>query len=496
MLRCLTLTAEKDAKKIEDIYTYRKWIDAVEIRLDLCEQANAQFIGEVLKAAGRDAAGDIPSGQSVSGALQVILTYRRKEDGGPRVLDESQRLPTLSLLLRPGVTFVDIEHGVKAEQVQRRAAAAGAKVIRSLHDFDGVPSDMRGVIESISAAGEIPKIACFPKSSADVRKLMSACAATASIREKIIIGMGGFGFFTRAAPQLCGSMLTFCSSGSRKGAPGQIGPAELDQVYRVSIQSDDTVYYGIIGNPVLHSQSPRIHNKWFADAGMNAVYLPFQVDELGLFMELADRLGVRGFSVTVPHKQNIIEFLDETDDAVDVIGSCNTVVKSRRGWRGSNTDYEGFLEPLKKRKFLNPGDRALVVGAGGVARTVVYALQKARIEVTVVNRTAARASALAAEFGVHWLPVESNWNEAGSYQLVVQTSSAGMEPDTDVDPLPAYRFTGSEIVYELIYTPEETRFLQRASEAGCLTLGGSEMLQAQAVLQFEQFSKAFHSKGE
>jgi len=97
---------------------------------------------------------------------------------------------------------------------------------------------------------------------------------------------------------------------------------------------------------------------------------------------------------------------------------------------------------------------------------------------------------------VHWLPVESNWNEAGSYQLVVQTSSAGMEPDTDVDPLPAYRFTGSEIVYELIYTPEETRFLQRASEAGCLTLGGSEMLQAQAVLQFEQFSKAFHSKGE
>ncbi|MFW5727034.1 MAG: shikimate dehydrogenase [Spirochaetia bacterium] len=483
MLRCLTLTAEKDEKKIEDIYTYRRWIDAVEIRLDLCERANEHFIGKVLNAAARAAA-------------EVILTYRRKQDGGPRVLDESQRLQKLAALLRPGVAYVDIEHGVKAEQVQRRAAETGAKVIRSLHDFDGIPSVMSALIASIAAAGEIPKIACFPKSSADVHKLMFACTETASIREKIIIGMGGYGFFTRAAPLLCGSMLTFCSSGSLKGAPGQIGPAELEQVYRVSSQNDDTVYYGIIGNPVLHSSSPRIHNKWFADAGMNAAYLPFQVDEVGLFMKLAGRIGIRGFSVTVPHKQNIIEFLDEIDEAVHIIGSCNTVVRCRRGWRGSNTDYEGFLEPLKRRNLLNPGDRALVVGAGGVARTVVYALQQARIDVTVVNRTESRASALAAEFGVHWRSVESNWNKVAGYQLVIQTSSAGMEPDTDTDPLPAYRFNGSEIVYELIYSPEQTRFLRRASEAGCLTLGGSEMLQAQAVLQFEQFSKVYHSQGE
>ncbi len=480
MLRCLTLTAEKDAKKIEDIYTHRDWIEAVEIRLDLCEQANEGFIQEVLKAAGRAGA-------------QVILTYRRREDGGPRILSESQRLQTLAALLCPGVAYVDIEYGVKAEQVLHDAAEAGVRVIRSLHDFDGVPADMRGLIESISAAGEIPKIACFPRSSADVHELMAACAETAHIREKIIIGMGGFGFFTRVAPQLCGSMLTFCSAGSRKGAPGQIGPAELEQVYRVSSQNGDTVYYGIIGNPVLHSRSPRIHNKWFADAGMNAAYLPFQVDQVGRFMELTGLVGVRGFSVTVPHKQKIIEFLDEIDEAVRVIGSCNTVVMSRRGWRGSNTDYQGFLEPLKRRNLLNPGDRALVVGAGGVARTVVYALQQARVDVTIVNRTESRAAALAAEFGVQWQPVESNWNESAGYQLVVQTSSAGMEPDTDADPLPAYRFTGSEIVYELIYAPEETRFLRRAAEAGCLILGGSEMLQAQAVLQFEEFSRAYYS---
>ena len=247
---------------------------------------------------------------------------------------------------------------------------------------------------------------------------------------------------------------------------------------------------------MLHSRSPRIHNEWFADAGMNAAYLPFQVDEVGRFMELAGLVGVRGFSVTVPHKQRIIEFLDEIDEAVRVIGSCNTVVRSRRGWRGSNTDYQGFLEPLKRRNLLNPGDRALVVGAGGVARTVVYALQQARVDVTIVNRTESRAAALAAEFGVQWQPVESNWNESAGYQLVVQTSSAGMEPDTDADPLPAYRFSGSEIVYELIYAPEETRFLRRAAEAGCLTLGGSEMLQAQAVLQFEEFSRAYYSRVE
>ncbi len=487
MLRCLTLSAEADSRKIEDISAHRQWIDAVEVRLDLCEHADEGFLSRVLEVAGQ---------------LAVILTYRRQSDGGGRKIDETRRLQTLTDLLRPGVDYVDIEYGLTAPQVKQRAAEVGAELIRSLHDFEGVPSKMSALIEEISAAGEIPKIACYPKSSVDVLKLMNTVAATAHIRKKIVLGMGGFGFFTRTAPLLCGSMLTFCAAGSRKGAPGQIGPAELEQIYRVSAQDKNTVYYGIIGNPVLHSKSPVLHNKWFEEQEMNAVYLPFQVDDVGLFMKLAEQIDLRGFSVTVPHKQSIIAVLDKVDQTVQVIGACNTVVHSRSGWKGSNTDYEGFLAPLRERGLLQSGVRVLVVGAGGVARTVVYALKEAGANITLVNRTDARASALAEEFGVNWRSIRATWNEADTsdtskeaarFQLIVQTSSAGMEPDTEADPLPGYRFSGSEIVYELIYAPVVTRFLQRASEAGCITIGGSEMLTAQGVLQFKKFCRVYRS---
>lgn len=310
-----------------------------------------------------------------------------------------------------------------------------------------------------------------------------------------MLGMGAFGFFSRAAPQLCGSMLTFCSVGERSGAPGQTSPRELEEVYRVSKQDTDTVYFGIIGNPVLHSKSPQLHNPWFAERRMNAVYLPFQVDDVGLFMSLAEQLGIRGFSVTVPHKQEIIKHVNQVENAVQSIGSCNTVIRTSEGWCGSNTDYEGFLAPLKRTDVLSGGKRALVIGAGGVARTVVYALAQAGLSVSIVNRTDEKAAALAAEFKVNWQSIHSHLT-VGKFHLIVQTTSAGMEPNTEIDPLPGYRFKGSEIVYELIYAPEWTRFLRRAADAGCRTIGGREMLHAQALLQFEQFNSAYNPGAE
>lgn len=491
MLRCLTLSTESDIEKIKAIHTYRQWIDAVEIRLDLCEQPNEQIVGAVLAAAGR-----LPKmpekAQNDENALEVILTYRRREDGGPQEIEESQRLKALISLLCRDISYVDIEYGTDVPDLEARAAELGVKVIRSLHDFSGVPENLSDIILKIDADGEIPKVACFPKSSKDVLKMIEAVADTEQIRRKIVLGMGAFGFFTRVAPRLCGSMLTYCSAGSRKGAPGQVGPAEMEQVYRISIQNDATVYYGIIGNPVLHSQSPELHNRWFEEQEMNAVYLPFQVDDVGDFMKLTHRVDLRGFSITVPHKQNIIGYMDSIEGSVTTIGSCNTAVRTSAGWYGSNTDYAGFLSPLRKLNILKSEARALVIGAGGVARTVVYALKQAGLDITIVNRTDRRAEELAAEFEVRWRPLEKPWQAESRFELVVQTSSAGMEPNSEIDPLPDFRFCGSEVVYELIYVPAVTCFLQRAIDAGCIALGGSEMLQAQGVLQFAQFSSAYN----
>lgn len=475
MLRCITLTAEKDSDKLTKIRENLQWIDAVEIRLDLCSLPDSRFITSVLETA--------PS--------TVILTYRRIEDGGMKKVSEEQRLDLIETLLQPGISYVDLEYRLNAPRIEKKARKLGIKIIRSLHDFDGIPSKMSDLIQKIAAEGEIPKIACFPRSSREVQEMLNAVERTAHIQEKIVLGMGEFGFFTRVAPRLCGSMLTFCSGGTREGAPGQISARQLEEVYHVSAQDADTVYYGIIGNPVLHSESPRIHNKWFAEKGMNAVYLPFQVDDVGLFMEAAIKLRVRGFSVTVPHKQQIIDCLDQVEPAVRSIGSCNTVIQTEAGWFGSNTDYEGFLKPLKKGDMLKPGAKALVVGAGGVARTVVYALRWAGLVVTIVNRTDEKAKELARETGACFHPVQEDLEQECFY-LVVQTSSAGMAPHTDVDPLPGYNFCGSELVYELIYAPEKTLFAERAAAAGCRVIGGREMLHGQAVLQFELFSSVYN----
>ncbi|MDY7026993.1 MAG: shikimate dehydrogenase [Spirochaetota bacterium] len=482
MLRCLSLTAEKDTEKIADIQRYAEYIDAVEVRLDLCEAKTPEMVGSVV-AASRHA-----------GCGTVVVSYRRPQDtadGSPGDWDrrrEDLRRGVLRRVLQPGVTCVDLEYDVTDDELREKAESLGIRMIRSVHDFTGIPGRLPEIVRSIAAAGDIPKVACSPQSSRQVLDLVRMCVEVRDVEEKIILGMGAFGFFTRTAPWICGSMLTFVSAGEKKAAPGHIGPRELEEVYGTSRHGKDTVLFGIIGNPVMHTRSPHLHNRWFADDGIDAVYLPFHVDEVGSFMELAETIGVRGFSVTVPHKQRIMDYLTSADEGVRRIGACNTAVRRRDGWHGTNTDLEGFLEPLRDLLAEGRIRRALVIGAGGAARTVVYALRQQGIGVTIVNRTVEKARELADEMGAGWARPEAAGNAVGTpFDLVVQTTSVGMEPDIEGDPLPLLKFSGSEIVYDIIYAPEKTRFLTRAEESGCRVIGGRRMLHAQAELQYTMF---------
>jgi 3-dehydroquinate dehydratase/shikimate dehydrogenase len=237
--------------------------------------------------------------------------------------------------------------------------------------------------------------------------------------------------------------------------------------------------YGVIGNPVAHSRSPHIHNAGLAALGLDAVYLPFLVDDVREFLRVADLLGVSGVSVTVPHKLAVIPHLARQDPSVARIGACNTLVRAEGGWHGTNTDWPGFLAPLDRRFGSGGGSRirATVIGAGGTSRAVVYGLRETGAEVLILNRTLAGASGIAQEFGCR----------AGG-DLVVQTTSCGMEPAVDCDPLPEYRFRGTELVYELVYRPAVTPFLGRAMAAGCRWIGGMEMLLEQAYEQFRLFT--------
>jgi 3-dehydroquinate dehydratase/shikimate dehydrogenase len=267
-------------------------------------------------------------------------------------------------------------------------------------------------------------------------------------------------------------------------------------LYRFSRIDADTAVYGVIGNPIMHSLSPSIHNRGFAALGLNAVYLPFLVDDLASFWAVADSLDIRGISVTAPFKEEVLPALARRDALVEALGACNTVTRVRgtqRGeWEGTNTDVEGFLGPLREAfaGAIPRGLRATVIGAGGASRAVLQALVSQGAEVLLLNRTVERARELAHRFPVRAAPLDERAPAlAREYsRLIVQASSAGMEHDAGVDPFPGCQFSGREVVYELIYRPPVTAFLDRARRAGCRLVFGEQMLLAQAREQFRLFT--------
>ena len=251
---------------------------------------------------------------------------------------------------------------------------------------------------------------------------------------------------------------------------------------------------GIIGWPVEHSLSPPMHNAAFVARGMDWVYVPLPVPPerireavLGL-----RALGFRGANVTVPHKQAVIPFLDHLTPEAHAIGAVNTIVveENRHIW-GTNTDAQGFLNDLMAHGVEVEETSVLVLGAGGAARAVVYALARAGAHVTIANRTLGRAVELArqihtalprASFRVVELSAERLAQEADAHTLLVNATSVGMWPDVDACPWPAGVGFGSiRVVYDLVYRPRVTRLLREAAAWGCQTIGGLGMLVRQGA---------------
>ena len=298
--------------------------------------------------------------------------------------------------------------------------------------------------------------------------------------------MGDHGFATRILTARIGSYLTFTSaSAAADAAPGHINPEQLRSLYRYDKLTDNTAVFGVIGNPVMHSFSPFIHNRGFSMLDIDGVYLPFLVDQVADFMKLAELLEIQGVSVTIPHKKAVIKHTESRDPSVEAVGACNTLVKRPGGWYGTNTDVPGFLQPLHETEIDEGARRAAVIGAGGAARAMVYGLKEDGWDVLVLNRTASRAEALADAFDCDWAPLNNEGLSrlANHSDLIAQTTSAGMKPWEELDPLEGYTFRGTEIVYDTIFNPPETRLLRRAREAGCTVIRGGRMLLAQAVHQ-------------
>ncbi|MDP2972750.1 MAG: shikimate dehydrogenase [Deltaproteobacteria bacterium] len=243
-----------------------------------------------------------------------------------------------------------------------------------------------------------------------------------------------------------------------------------------------TQLYGIIGNPVRHSLSPIIHNGAFRRMGLNAVYLAFEVKNLKEAITGIRGLGIRGVSVTIPFKTEVIPLLDVVDDVARRIGAVNTIVNEGERLIGYNTDWTGAVEALEEKVDIR-GKKVVLLGAGGSARAIAFGLKERGCQVIIVNRSEERSELLAKELGlIHWPPSSIEELEG---DIVINTTSVGMFPDVSETPFSKVVLKKGMTVMDIVYRPLWTRFLQEAEQRGCVTIDGLEMLVHQGAAQLE-----------
>ncbi len=246
-----------------------------------------------------------------------------------------------------------------------------------------------------------------------------------------------------------------------------------------------TTLYGIIGHPVGHSLSPDIHNSAFRAQGLNSVYLAFDVTELGQAMAGVRGLNIKGLSVTIPHKEEIMAFLDEIDPKARRIGAVNTVINRDGRLFGTNTDCIGAVRALEDVTDVS-GKRVLVLGAGGSSRAVCVGLHERGARVHIANRTPEKAEELASICDGTWSGLDSL--EKIDASILVNTTSVGMAPDADKTLVSKELLNRFEAVMDIVYAPVMTRLLKEAEEAGCKIITGLRMLLYQAIAQYELWS--------
>ncbi len=415
----------------------------------------------------------------VAGALAgrtrpVIVTCRPAWEGGSFDGSEEERLAFLSEALTLGAEYVDVEWAAASGAILR--ADGGRRVILSMHDFSGVPADLPARVRAMRGTGaEVVKVAVMTSRLADCLHLVPLGGS--ADQPTVLIAMGEAGLATRILPARFGSCWTYAGDGA---APGQVTARRMLDEYGFHRIGVDTAIYGLLGRPVAHSVSPAMHNAAFRAAGIDAVYIPFEAASFDDFTVFAEAMDVSGASVTAPYKLDAFARAHETDPTSRTVGAVNTLKREGRHWLGANTDVAGFLAPLAPLEAWQ-GMRATVLGAGGAARSVATALASVGARVSIAARRADRGAAVAALTGATiaaWPP------PAGSWDLLVNATPIGTAPRVDETPMPTEALTG-QLVYDLVYNPPRTRLLDAAAAAGCRTIGGLEMLVAQAQAQFE-----------
>lgn len=460
--------------------------------------------------------------------LPVIVTNRASWEGGSAPDDEFARFAILSSAILAGADYVDIEFAAFDEfkrYIASQNSSVISRIILSHHNFERALTleEIRTIYEKMVGKGaDICKIAMATTSARDNAVIFQALRE-ASRRPLVLIAMGELGQCSRILAPKFSSFLTFsCVGHGRESAPGQVSTEALINLYRFRSLSPSTRVFGVIGDPVLHSMSPALHNASFGNAGIDAVYVPLRVnDDVPAFIRSMILFGFDGFSVTIPGKVAALKAMDEVDNVTAKIGAMNTVVTLSDGrLRGYNTDWIAAISAIEDALTDNNqsfhGARVLCLGAGGAARGLVFgAVARGASHVVVANRTLSKAQELANDVGScasavsydallradagqtasdrNQMDTQSRDADSSaedrmlSFDVVMNTTSIGMHPRTEETPLSseALRRMGRPLVFDAVYNPLQTKLLLEAEELGCICVSGLEMFVRQAAEQFK-----------
>ncbi|HML18073.1 MAG TPA: shikimate dehydrogenase [Bryobacteraceae bacterium] len=413
----------------------------------------------------------------------ILATCRRHQNHGRFNGSIEEQLRILEAAIAAGAKAIDIEIESAENCSERMQSLRGrAYVLISYHNYSGTPP-LEPLLRRMSRlAADGYKIVTTARKPSDNARVLTLARSYAKM-PMVLLAMGETGFPTRVLSTALGGLYTYAAPTTAEGtASGQVCARQLRHLYRVEKFTRDAKIYGVIADPVRHSISPAVHNRAFQARRLDAVYLPFLVKPTQLkdFLILADKLPLAGFSVTIPHKQRILRYLDIIDPVARRIGAVNTVWRRGGKWRGTNTDVDGVIVPLQRKLRLSKAS-VLVVGNGGAARGAAYALKDAGAKLSITGRNLDRVRALAKACGAEALSREQA--RTGMFDALIHATPLGMHPKTNEsffdEKIPA------KIVFDMVYNPLETLLARMAKDQGAMVIPGLEMFLEQAVRQFE-----------
>jgi 3-dehydroquinate dehydratase / shikimate dehydrogenase len=421
-----------------------------------------------------------------------VATLRRREDGGRWTGTELERKTIIRQAIVAGFDWIDLETDIAHEIPRFR----DVKRIVSYHNLNEMPADLEAIYERMSHQdADVLKVVVTAQNHSDNLRLLNILRGA----KKPTVGhcMGEIGFPSRMLSLKFGAPFTYAAFNKERGiAPGLPSIDELRRHYNIDQINADTRVFGLIGDPVGHSYSPLLHNAMYRLNGINGLYLPFRIPrgELQSTILAYEAIPVEGYSVTIPHKEGAAVLAKVNDANVKNTGAANTLVRKPEGFHSWNTDYDAAFECLHLYHPMGEDGvnrslaqcHALVLGAGGAARTIAHALKKAGGQVVISSRTLDRAEALAKE--VDGKAFEWEGRHSINCEIVVNCTPVGMHPNVDDSPIHKGFLKPGMMVFDTVYNPETTLLVKDARARGCTVITGVEMFVRQAALQFQLFT--------